>query len=142
MKRTLRAHDRTTGTAASLTWGFSSIWGFRPDGAPASQWDVSVAAARARGLPERLRHPLAGLFGCDHLVDHIDGHGPADPAGNPDMLLGQLRLELFPFLVRRGGQLLPVQDAHRGLGPHHGDLRAGPGEDPRGSEGAGVHRDV
>src|SRR5580704_8772615 len=59
-------------------------------------------------------------------------------------LLFVLRRTLLPELIGvvGGDELLTVQDAHRGLGPHHRDLIRGPREGQVGADGPGIHHDV
>ena len=58
------------------------------------------------------------------------------------MLGGQLFVQGLPLMLGGRGQFLLVQDSHRGLRAHHGDLGVRPGEHLRRTEGSGVHRDV
>src|SRR6516165_7558387 len=73
-----------------------------------SERDVLVAPAACRGLGQRLGELAAGVCGVDLLVDHTDLDGAVDAAGDPLVLGGQLLVQRFALVVRRGGQLLLV----------------------------------
>ena len=106
------------------------------------QRDVLVPAAAGGGLGEHLGELAAGVRRVDLLVDHAELDGAVHATGDPLVLERQLLVQRLTLVVRRGGQLLLVQDADRGLGAHHGDLGVRPGEHRGGTQRPRVHRDV
>ena len=91
------------------------------------------AGASASAWVSSLRVCAGSIF----VVDHADLDGGVDAAGDPLVLGGQLLVQRVALVVRRGGQLLLVQDADRGLGAHHRDLGVRPGEHLGGAQRRG-----
>ena len=128
--RRRRPPPRTTnGPAPSGVPGRSSSCAYsgmlpcapRPAGAAAS-----AATSRRRVCGRR-----------DDLVHDADLQRPVDAAGDPLVLGGQLRVQRLALAGRGRGELLAVQDADGGLGAHHGDLGARPGEHRGGAQRRG-----
>src|SRR5829696_6230997 len=113
-----------------------------------SERDVLVAPRReALTLGDqggqRTGHDRAGGRRVDHLIDvtALGGDGRREVDG---LVLGlELAAPLgLPLLVVDGGQLAPVQDLDRPLGPHDRDFGGGPGEGAVAAHRLAVHDDV
>lgn len=79
------------------------------------------------------------MRGVDNLVDQTERHSPVHASSHSLALVHQLAKHAFAIALRHGRQLSAVQDADRGLGTHHRDLRIRPGVYRGGTQRAGIH---
>ncbi len=87
-----------------------------------------VASAPCRRLGQCLGELAAGVRGVDLLVDHADVDGVVHATGHVLVIGGKIIVQRLALVVRRGRQLLLVQNPDGCLGAHHGDLGVRPGE--------------
>ena len=101
------------------------------------------SAARAAARPRAPRSPRRGS--CPGAM--ISSTRPSStarptPPDSTSWAAASSASSAGALLLRDRGELPPLQHPHRRDRAHDGDLGARPGEDPRGVERAGVHRDV